>query len=74
MVITGVNIASLVAATGCPTRRRPVSSRSARNSSPFSRTTPVASPSVVALSDAPRAEAERFRRELERVGAAASLR
>jgi large subunit ribosomal protein L7/L12 len=29
---------------------------------------------VVALSDAPRAEAERFRRELERVGATASVR
>ncbi len=29
---------------------------------------------AVVLSDAPRAEAERFRRELERVGATASLR
>ncbi|HEX5718492.1 MAG TPA: ribosomal protein L7/L12 [Thermoanaerobaculia bacterium] len=29
---------------------------------------------VIVLSDAPRAEAERFRRELERVGATASVR
>ena len=29
---------------------------------------------VIVLSDAPRAEAERFRRELERVGATVSVR